>query len=213
MSTWKDKGYDDFMIRKINLYGRKEPMGGLEDGLLKTTYPDSSVPSLAIGAGPFVGQFEVSSGYIQSVGYEGGTAIGSGWRLNSDGTVEGINVSRMISVPVISSLGDITEQNGVVGVVIPATMDGMNLTAAICAVHTLGGVGFTHMMIRRKRDAAEVDMLSSVLKINAQINYSSTTCTIDTDNDDIATGDVIYIDIDQTTFTPAKGLTVTLTFS
>lgn len=89
---WRKKGYDEFMLRQLKARGGQftDPEGL---GSLELEHPDDTIPPSALQAGSMLGQFEVADGYLQSVGYGGGTATGSGWRLNSDGTVEGIGAS------------------------------------------------------------------------------------------------------------------------
>jgi len=101
--------------------------------------------------------------------------------------------------------------DGVIPFVVPATMNGLDLTALTVAAHTAGSSGSTTIQVRRRRSGSNADMLSSLLTL-AVSTYSSTTATINTSNDDIATGDQIYFDVDAIS-TGVKGVSVTLTFS
>ena len=91
---------------------------------------------------------------------------------------------------------------------IPVLLNGHNLVAVIGFLTGASSSGSVTVQIHNVTQAA--DMLSSVLTITASSN-SSTTATIDTANDDVATGDIIRIDIDGAG-TSAEGLIVALTF-
>lgn len=105
------------------------------------------------------------------------------------------------------SVGD-----GIIGLAVPATYNGLSLSATGCAVHTKGITGTMTIQIRRRRDGSNADMLSAKLTIGDA--WSSTTATIDTSNDDVATGDLIYVDVDTVhSGTAALGLAVTLSFA
>lgn len=93
---------------------------------------------------------------------------------------------------------------------IPAWMDGFNLVAVSCSVKT-NGTG-SSMLIQVHNVTQGTDYLSSKLTLAAATAYSST-ATIDTVNDDVATGNILRIDVDQVHTTPAKGLCVELTFA
>ncbi len=98
---------------------------------------------------------------------------------------------------------------------VPASFNGMNL---IRAHASLGGAqstsGTPTIQIRRVRSGIPADMLSTKITIDANESSSDTAATapvIDTGNDDVATGDLLFVDIDVAG-TGAKGLQVTLEF-
>lgn len=94
----------------------------------------------------------------------------------------------------------------------PSVMNGWNLVAVAASLTTVSSSGNPTMQIRNVTQAA--DMLSTALSIDANESDSSTAATpavIDTNNDDVSTGDQIAIDID-TAGTGAKGLFVELIF-
>jgi hypothetical protein len=105
----------------------------------------------------------------------------------------------------------ISTGNGKVAWTVPAALSGKNLTAAIASVHTQGSSGTTTVMVRRRRSGSDVDMLSTGITVSYNEYYASDG-SINTSNDDISTGDQIYVDIDAAA-TGAEGLSVTLTFS
>ena len=103
--------------------------------------------------------------------------------------------------------------NGVNYFHIPDNMNGMDLVAVHAEVITAGTTGTTDIQIHNLTQA--VDMLTTKITIDSTETGSDTAATpavIDTANDDVATNDVIRIDVDAISTTAAKGLIVTLTF-
>ena len=97
---------------------------------------------------------------------------------------------------------------------IPSSCNGMNLVAVAASVDTVSSSGIPTVQLRRKRSGSDADMLSTKLTIDASETDSSSAATaavINTGNDDVATGDRIYIDIDVAG-TGAKGLLVEMIF-
>jgi len=105
--------------------------------------------------------------------------------------------------------------DGKIGFVVPASMNGMDLSALVAScTGAVGTTGTMDVQVRRLRAGAEVNMLSVALTIDSGewTNLTAETgYTIDTDNDDLATGDVIFFDVDGVHTTPAEGLTITAT--
>lgn len=97
---------------------------------------------------------------------------------------------------------------------IPAELNGMNLTGVAASVYTAGTTGNLDITILNKTDST--DMLSTAMRIETGETDTSTSAqpgTIDTTHDDVATGDIISINIDAIqTGTAAKGLYVQLKF-
>lgn len=100
---------------------------------------------------------------------------------------------------------------------VPSFMNGWNLTAVSGVVDVAGTTGTMDVQIRRLRVATPADMLSTKLTWDSTERRTSTAATpavINTSNDDIATGDDIYIDVDAVHSTPATGVVnVSLTFT
>lgn len=97
---------------------------------------------------------------------------------------------------------------------VPAKLNGMNLTSAVARVITAGTTNTMDIQIANVTDS--VDMLSTKLTIDSGETSSSTANTpvvIDTTKDDIATNDLLRIDVDAVHTTKAKGLIVTLGFN
>lgn len=106
----------------------------------------------------------------------------------------------------------ITTGDGKAYIVIPNLLNGHNLVDADAAVTTVSSSGTPTVQIANVSQAA--DMLSTKITIDANENTSYTAATapvIDTGNDDVATGDILRVDIDVAG-TGAKGLVVILTF-
>lgn len=96
---------------------------------------------------------------------------------------------------------------------IPAGLTGMNLVEVHAEVVTAGTTGTTDIQIANVTQAA--DMLSTKLTIDSGETGSDTAATpavIDTANDDVATNDVLRIDVDAVSTTPAQGLILTMGF-
>lgn len=100
--------------------------------------------------------------------------------------------------------------NGAVAFTVPASMNGMDLVDVVASVHTKGVTNTTDIQIRRRRAGADVDMLST--KITLGDEFFASDEVVDAANDDLQTGDQIYIDVDAIHTTAPQGLSVTLTF-
>jgi len=95
---------------------------------------------------------------------------------------------------------------------VPSTLNGMDLVGVAAAVTTASSSGIPTVQIHNLTQAA--DMLTTKLTIDASETDSSTAATaavIDTANDDVATADMLRIDIDVAG-TGAKGLMVEMQF-
>ncbi len=94
---------------------------------------------------------------------------------------------------------------------IPRELNGSNLVEAQAFVTTVSSSGDPLIQIRNVTQTA--DMLSTRIKIDAGefTSYTAAQRVIDASNDDVATGDLIAIDVD-TAGTGAKGLGVVLEF-
>jgi hypothetical protein len=84
----------------------------------------------------------------------------------------------------------------------------MNLISARADVITAGTTNASTFDIYNVTDSHS--MLSSAISIAS--GATSGTGTVDTDHDDVATGDLIRIDCDTLSTTKPKGLIVTLAF-
>jgi hypothetical protein len=96
---------------------------------------------------------------------------------------------------------------------VPANLDGFNLTAAHAAVYAASSSGAVTVQVHNLTDTT--DMLSTAITID-QSEFSSYTAAtppvVDTANDDVATGDIIRIDVDGAG-TGVEGLEIHLVFN
>jgi hypothetical protein len=113
-----------------------------------------------------------------------------------------------ICVPVFDSDEDVTVGDGVKMVGIPSSFNGLNIVGVRAYVYTQGVTGSTDVQVRRRRSGSNVDVLSTKVTIGAE--YSAADGVINTSNDDLATGDVLLIDVDAVQTTEPLGLTVTI---
>lgn len=163
------------------------------------------------------------SGVLQGVtrGAEGSTG-----KAHSNGAVIAFPLSKAhindlndiakyknIEIYTIDASIDTTTGDGKAYITIPEDLNGWDLTACHARVITAGTTNTTDIQIRNVTDS--VDMLSTKLTIDSGETGSDTASTpyvIDTSKDDVATNDLLAIDIDQVSTTPAKGLIVRLRF-
>jgi hypothetical protein len=132
---------------------------------------------------------------------ENGTTaeINSG-TANRTMTPDQVKSSNLATVPLTFPLTTATIEmvvgDGAWGITIPASLNGYNVTSAMLSVHTKGtGTGTTDIQFRRRRAGVEVDILST--KITMGDEYTAADGVINTSNDDLATGDLLYCDIDS----------------
>jgi len=103
--------------------------------------------------------------------------------------------------------------NGTTGIVVPAALNGMNIIEVVAAVHTAGTTGTMDIQIRRRRGSTDTDVLSTKATIDTTEHTSVTAATayvVNTANDDLATGDMIFVDVDAIHTTAALGLSVVI---
>ena len=119
---------------------------------------------------------------------------------------------RGIQVKVIDDVTTLTTGDAKVILCVPAFLNGMNLIDADAYVTTAASAAAPTIQIRNVTQAA--DMLSTRITIDVAEFTSYTAATspvIDTANDDVATGDLLAVDVDVAG-TGAKGLGVILQF-
>jgi hypothetical protein len=106
----------------------------------------------------------------------------------------------------------ITTGDGKAYFVCPEAINGMNLVKVEMGLTTVSSSGIPTVQIANVTQAA--DMLTTKLTVDANELHSSTAATaavIDTNNDDVVTGDLLRVDNDVAGI-GAKGQTVILTF-
>lgn len=118
-----------------------------------------------------------------------------------------------VQVAVFGTTTDTATGDGKAYFHIPAKLNGWNLVSVHAFVVSAGTTGTTDIQIANVTDA--IDMLSTKLTIDSGETGSNTAATpavINTTHDDVATNDVLRIDVDAVSTTAAKGLVVTLGF-
>ena len=130
---------------------------------------------------------------------------------------------KQIQVAVVAPGTDIAEGDGKAYVAIPPSLNGMDLVDVQTEVVTAGDGSTIDVDLQRVRKsgsgwASAVDMLSTNCTIEdgevSSSTHSGTEFAINTSNDDVATSDLIRIDVDGNggDTTVAKGLIVTMGF-
>lgn len=135
-----------------------------------------------------------------------------GWDIKMKGT-GAMRKPTVVGFQVVDSATNTATGDGKAFFRVPAELNGMNLTGVAATVYTAGTTNTTDVQIRNKTDS--VDMLSTKITIDSGETDTSTAATaavIDTTKDDVVTGDVLAIDVDAVSTTPAKGLYVQLKF-
>ena len=95
---------------------------------------------------------------------------------------------------------------------IAANANGKVITAVLATVYDQGVTGTTEVQLIRRRAGAEVNVLSGVVSLGAV--YFAANGTINTSNDDLATGDELFIEVTQVhSGTPPNGLSVVITIT
>jgi len=148
----------------------------------------------------------VSQGAKGDTGVTGDTGVKGDTGVNSPTTFE-LKVFDDLTAPVVG--------NGAMIICIPPEANGMNLVDADAFLTTVAtGASLTTIQIRNVTDAQ--DMLTTRITIDASEYTSYTALTqpvVNTTYDDIATGDLIAVDVDVIGNTTAgKGLGVILVF-
>ena len=98
---------------------------------------------------------------------------------------------------------------------IPPELNGANITYVHLWAVTAGTTGTSDVQIARIRSGSPVDVLSTKVTIDSTEQGSDTAATaavINTSNDDMATNDVLRVDVDALSTTKPRGLIVTIGF-
>lgn len=117
--------------------------------------------------------------------------------------------TKTVSIQCFEGATDVSTGDGKAYLTIPEALNGMNLVRAQATVVTAGTTNATTVMIHNKTDTA--DMLSGAISI-ASGGTVGTVGTVNGATDDVATNDVLRIDVDSVSTTAPKGLMVVLEF-
>ena len=129
--------------------------------------------------------------------------------ITPDGLAGSIIGQKGIGIYVIAATTDITVADGHAYALVPAMFNGMNLIRAQATVITAGTTNATTIDIYNVTDSQ--DMLSTAISI-ASGGTVGTVGTINATYDDVATNDVLRIDVTTMSTTAPKGLLVILEF-
>jgi len=88
----------------------------------------------------------------------------------------------------------VTTGDGTIGFCVPSSMNGMNIVDATAANDDKGVTGATNVQVRRRRDGSDADVLDTLITLGDE--WSVSDGVVDTANDDLATGDILYVDVD-----------------
>lgn len=134
-------------------------------------------------------------------------------KTTSAGVISSVKEKEYIGWSVVNSDTATAIADGKLGAAIPAGMNGMNLVDFTCSVADLNSAasGATTVVLRRVRGGTAADMTSTGVTIDYN-EYTASDEVIDTNNDDLATGDNLYVDINAVTTAAQKGLHCTATF-
>jgi hypothetical protein len=130
----------------------------------------------------------------------------------------------VLQLPIFDWTTDVATGDGKYYVYVDQKLNGMNLVRAHAQVVTAGTTNATTVQIARcakVTGAGDVcsgtvaDMLTSLISVDSGENNSTDSASpvdIDESNDDVATGQVLRVDVDAVSTTAPKGLIVTLAF-
>jgi len=133
--------------------------------------------------------------------------------VHSDDTSRNLTYAsqKTVSFAIYDSDVSVATGDGKHAFTVPKSMATMVLTDVVTSVHTKGITGSTDIQVRRRRSGSDADMLST--KITVGDEYFATDEVVNTSNDDVNTGDQIYIDVDAIhSGTAPLGLSVVLMF-
>lgn len=124
-------------------------------------------------------------------------------------------LSRVAQVLVTDPAGAaLVTGDGKAFLLVPSQLNGRNITSVAAAVTTQSSSGTVTVQVARVRGGTPADVLSTRVTIDANETTSYTAATpavINTSNDDMATGDLLRVDVDGAG-TGAKGLIVSIGF-
>ena len=133
--------------------------------------------------------------------------------VTPDNLAGSIHGEKVFEITVFERATDVAMGDGKADIHIPSPFNGMNLVEVHAEVITAGTTGTTDIQIVNVTQGA--DMLSTKLTIDSGetgSDQAATPAIIDAANDDVATTDMLRIDVDAVSTTSPKGLIITLVF-
>jgi hypothetical protein len=183
---------------------------GFETNTLKFKIGDGSTDWLTLPYGPGITGPTGPTGSNGSAGPTGPTGADSTVVGPTGATGPSGPSNPALCIAVFERSTPITTGDGKADIVIPSSLNGMNLVRAQAIVITAGTTNATTVAVYNTTDSQE--MLSGNISI-ASGNTVGTPGTIDTAHDDVATNDILRIDVDSVSTTAPLGLLVVLEFS
>jgi hypothetical protein len=158
---------------------------------------------------------DTQAGFLTEIATAAETTTGTdaARAVSPDGLAGSDYGKRVVGILVVDPATNTATGDGKAFFRVPSVMNGWNLVGVNATVYTAGTTNTTTVQIRNITQTA--DMLSTAMTIDSGEVDTSTAATppvIDTNNDDVATGDRIAIDVDAISTTPAKGLYCELIF-
>lgn len=174
---------------------------------------DSDVTDIVTAADlTTAGKIEIATSAETTTGTDATRAV------SPDGLAGSIFGTKSISVQVIDGATSLATGDGKAYIRVPSALNGMNITSISAQVIVKSTSGTPTVQVARGRQASATsdftysDVLSTLCTIDAN-EYDSkdatTAAAINGSNDDLATGDVLRIDVDVAG-TGTKGLNVTI---
>lgn len=123
------------------------------------------------------------------------------------------DTDKVVQLNVTSARTFVVTGNNQAQFVVPPSLSGYVLTSAHAYVTTTGTGNTTDIMLTRTRSGSSVNMLTSGLRIDTGENGTDTASNayvINTSNDDVASYDVIGVNVTGSHTVPARGLIVTM---
>lgn len=163
----------------------------------KTILNGSGAPGAGLGVN---GDFYLDTAANAIYGPKTGGAWGSGTSLIGPAGADA-NPAKQLVFTMFGPAEAVTTGDGKAALLITPALNGKNITAVYLALHgDLSTSGTPTAQLRRKRGETDVDVCSTRPVIAANKRYNGetggTAAAINTSNDDLATGDVLYADCD-----------------
>lgn len=122
-----------------------------------------------------------------------------------------------IVIPVAQDTVQLVPWVGSLPFCVGASLNGYDIVGVVATVGTAGTTGTTDVQIRRRRgtsgSGSDADVLSTVCTIDSGERSSVTaavSAVVNTANDDLQTGDFLYVDVDAVAETAPYGLSVAI---